>query len=297
MSPRRVLGLLSRVLTWVVLLVSGLYVLVYLWRWEWDRALIAGIFFLGALVVVSTLAVLDAVRRLSTRLDRVEQRERAAAARAARTVRRANDERAGRHFDWLREPPDRLGVFVPVLLGTGALLSGLAYLIERAAGAVASTTVDRRTAGLLAPDLPLGPEPVPPPDTSREGARRRTAVAAAATAVGTLGAIGVIVVVLMVFTQSRPDPEDVPRSTTIELQLRQRHSDRPIDEVATALWIGCRGRVSREVAMRSTTVDPPDRAVLVLDGPIGPLDRRRLVGCLQDAELDRWLATVRSVRP
>lgn len=296
MTPRRVLRLMSRTLAWVVLVVSGLYVLVYLWRWEWDRALIAGIFFLGSLVVVSTLAVLDAVRRLSVRLDRVEQRERAAAARAARTVRRANEERAARHFDWLREPPDRLGVFVPVLLGTGALLSGLAYLIERAAGAVATATVDRRTAELLVPDLPLGPGPVPPPGGDG-GRNRRASVAAAVTAVGVLGAIGVIVVVLMGFTQSRPDPGDVPRSTTIELQLRQRRSDRSIDEVATALWIGCRGRVAPEVAVRSATVDPPDRAVLVLDGPIGPLDRRRLVGCLQDAELDRWLATVRSVRP
>jgi hypothetical protein len=42
---RSVLHRLGRLLSAVVLLASGAYVFIYLVRWEWNRALIAGLFF------------------------------------------------------------------------------------------------------------------------------------------------------------------------------------------------------------------------------------------------------------
>ena len=45
----RVLG---RVLVVVVLVASGAYFLVYLYRWQWNRALVSGLFFVAAEIAV-----------------------------------------------------------------------------------------------------------------------------------------------------------------------------------------------------------------------------------------------------
>ena len=154
MSARQVLRFAAMVLTALVLLTAGLYVIVYLYRWEWNRAIIAGLFFLAALVTFSTVLILRRLRGLEERLNDIERTRR-----LARTVvAEENDERAARHFEWLRRPPDRLEVFIPVLLGAGVLLSFVAYFMERVAGMIAGPTVDRRTARLLELDLPLGTE-------------------------------------------------------------------------------------------------------------------------------------------
>ena len=53
---------------------------------------------------------------------------------------------AGRdHFAWLR-PNDRFGVFVPVLMGAGVVMSGLAWLVERLARMTAGPVLERRLA-------------------------------------------------------------------------------------------------------------------------------------------------------
>jgi hypothetical protein len=293
-SPVVVLRLLARVLAGVVLAAAGLYVVVYLWRWEWQRAIIAGVFFLSALVVVSTLVLLAAVRRLGSRLEEAEAERRRAEARAARALRRASTERAGRHFEWLREPPDRLGVFVPVLLGAGALLSGLAYLNERLAGAVASSTVDRTTVRLLAPDLPLGPTPPAPPPV-RSSERTGTAAALATVAAVAVAVTG-IVVVLMALTQNRADLPSGAGTTTLELSLVQRRPARPAMEVGTALAVACRSRLSGGTDLAALASGGTDRVTLVVDHPLGEFTRRRLVGCLEDATLDRVQATVVTLR-
>ncbi len=296
MTPVLVLRLLARVLAGAVLVVSGLYVVVYLWRWEWERAAIAGVFFLSALVVVSTLVVLGELRGLSQRVDRAEQQRREAEVRAARALRLANDRRAVRHFEWLQRPPDRLGVFVPVLLGAGALLSGLAYLIERLAGAVAVASVDRPTARMLAPDLPLDPLAVPGATTPRADGGR-----SAAAGLATLAAVGVIVagavLVMMTLTQDRADPVAGAGSTTVDLQVAQRRSTRSMEEVATALWIACRSRLPRNVSLVGVDPGAAGRVAVRLDRPTGQFARRRLVGCLEDATIDRVQATVVAVRP
>jgi hypothetical protein len=72
-------------------------------------------------------------------------------------------------FTWLRDTQSRTSVFIPVLLGAGVILSGLAWLVERIARATGSADVDLSHSDLLAPLLvpatPLvGPAGVPPDD-------------------------------------------------------------------------------------------------------------------------------------
>ena len=76
----------------VTLLTSGAYVFVYLYRWEWNRALVSGVIFLAAEV-----ALVSAV--LTARLNKVDRRLDALAM--------AETERVRRH---LREhtPPSRV---------------------------------------------------------------------------------------------------------------------------------------------------------------------------------------------
>ena len=52
-------------------------------------------------------------------------------------------------FQWLSRP-DQLNVFVPVLLGAGVLLTGLAWLVERLARATARPVAEDQLAGRLA---------------------------------------------------------------------------------------------------------------------------------------------------
>ena len=123
----------------VVLLASGLYFFVYLWRWEWNRALVAGLLFLAAEVGLSTGLVLQRLRRLG----------QAAPPEVVARIRE-NAPPPRDHFAWLR-PRDQMGVFVPVLMGVGAVASALAWAVERLARATAAPGLERGLAGRMAP--------------------------------------------------------------------------------------------------------------------------------------------------
>ena len=130
---------LASLLGVVVLLASGLYFFVYLWRWEWNRAMVAGLLFVAAEVGLATGLVL---RRIS-RLGRAAPPE--VVARIRETAPPPRD-----HFAWLR-PRDQMGVFVPVLMGVGAVASALAWVVERLARATAGPGLERGLAGRMAP--------------------------------------------------------------------------------------------------------------------------------------------------
>jgi hypothetical protein len=55
-------------------------------------------------------------------------------------------------FKWLS--PDRSNVFVPVLLGAGVIVSGIAWLVERIARATAGSSLERGLAVRLEPLAP-----------------------------------------------------------------------------------------------------------------------------------------------
>lgn len=272
-------------LTAVVLVVSGAYLLIYLYRWEWNRALISGVFLLTALVTLSTVIILRALHRVSDRIDQLERSQRRA---VARTLHEANARHASRHFRWLQEPPDRLGVFVPILLGAGALLSGLAYVIERAAGATVGRTVDARTSHLLVPDLPLGDGPAPVPTSTLPVAAstpvRHPVLRWAVPVVG-VGAVVGAVFILREATQARVEAHDLSATTTVVLDVDQKGPRQHRVDVAAALWVACRVRLPGQTGLTALTATGDDEVRMVVDRGMGPLQRRRFFGCLEDATL------------
>jgi hypothetical protein len=139
MTPRR----LTTLLLAATLFGAGAYLLVYLYRWEWNRALTAGIF-----VVIAEVALVAV--GLNSRLRRIEDRLTAPAGHQVLTRIRETRPEARHHFAWLQRP-DRTGVFVPVLMGAGMIMSGLAWVIERLARHTARPTLERGLAARLAP--------------------------------------------------------------------------------------------------------------------------------------------------
>lgn len=128
----------------VVLVASGVYIGVYLYRWEWNRALIAGMFFIIAEVGLGLALVLARLGRLEEKAGSPRHEE--LLGRIRETAPPAHD-----HFEWLRDGGDKMGVFVPVLMGAGVVASALAWLVEKLARATARPALERGLASRLAP--------------------------------------------------------------------------------------------------------------------------------------------------
>ena len=145
---------------------------------------------------------------LFRQLHRIEERHGCARTLARRldtlgTLRSTNDAAAGRHFRWLGRPPDRLGVFIPVLLGAGVCCrSRVPHRAHRRAvrrgnprpwnGADARTDLPSASGPLVAQIDPLTSRPV--------GHRTATATALVVTLLLSRAAVGVLGV------DRRPDP-------------------------------------------------------------------------------------------
>jgi hypothetical protein len=301
MSAWRIARLVTMALNVVVLVISGAYLILYLYRWEWNRAVVSGLFFVAALVTFSAAAILRSLARLSERLDAVERDRtrrdglvRATGATIADANAGAADER---RFAWLDRPPEGPAVFVPVLLGTGVLLSFVAWVLERLAGALAAGTLDRRTAALLDPDLPLGWGPVAPAPR-RAGAASGTrvgrgvgwALAAATATVLLAGAVDAI----RDATMSPSVELGTPGSTSLVLTVEQKGEPRSLVVLAESLWTTCRVRLPDDVRLTSIDVGATGDVTLRLNEAIGDLGRRRFFGCLEDFTLDLVRADVRS---
>lgn len=157
MSARRI-GLLVATAT---LVASGAYVFIYLYRWEWNRALTAGVFFLAAEVGLVAMYLTDRIRRLERHLDDRLDRVQPEADPAYSQVRARLAESSGPgrdHFAWMRSSVQRTNVFIPVLMGAGVILSGLAWVVERLARLTARPALESKLAARLMPiTLPAGP--------------------------------------------------------------------------------------------------------------------------------------------
>ena len=142
---------------------SGVYLFVYLYRWEWNRALMAGVFLLAAQMALSTTAILGRLRALETARPTAPAGSTGARpqvlARLRETAPPARD-----HFAWMKPSAERMGVFVPILMGAGFVLSGLAWVVERVARQTAGPALERGLAGRLSlftlPEDGLVPAPV-----------------------------------------------------------------------------------------------------------------------------------------
>jgi hypothetical protein len=140
----------------VTLLASAAYVFVYLQRWEWNRALIAGVFMLASELVLVAAVLAGRIRSVERKVTALS--ETGPHDRVLRRLREAPAEQRD-HFAWLRPTGTGNAVFVPVLMGAGLVLSALAWVVERLAKATAGPTLERSLAtqlvGLSVPEEPL----------------------------------------------------------------------------------------------------------------------------------------------
>jgi hypothetical protein len=147
------------VLGGVTLAASGAYTFVYLYRWEWNRALMSAAIFVAAEVAVMGSVLAERLKSINKRLDaQVDHEARAARSEAARAGDMSRRQRVDRiretapparvSFDWLARP-QHMNVFVPVLMGAGVLMSGLAWVVERLARATVRPMAERGLAAQL----------------------------------------------------------------------------------------------------------------------------------------------------
>lgn len=300
MTARRVAGLLVRLLGLVVLIASTTYLLVYLYRWEWNRALLTGLFVLAAELAVIGGSLSRRLRNVERLLELQEQRsreqrirERLAAAPTPKPV----------SFAWLRDASDGTPVFVPVLLGAGAVLSAVAYVVERIAIATADPALQRDVAARLTrltiPEggfLPRGGGSdvggVPPDPTSgRQPPARRvlvwTVIALVAALFATAGMI-----TLAHATQARGEPDRSDEQTSITIALETRVPSASTRETFDLLWSACRARVPRDVAIDRVQVRAEGLVRVTLDHGLGRTSARKLGGCIEDALLDLVTARI-----
>ncbi|MGN9818396.1 hypothetical protein ACTMUQ_24005 [Streptomyces sp. SD11] len=276
---------------------AGTYVVVYLYRWQWQRAILCGVLLLVVEVLLLGIVLLG-------RLARIEERMRDADRRQEDVLARLREKEApagtgGDRFRWLDdEPASPTYVFVPVLMVTGVLLSGLAWLVQRIAAATARPTAERRLAGrlsvLAAPDPDGGTDldDLPPPGAPRDRARTLRVLAAGVVGSALLAAL---VVGLADLTQTREEEASDSEATSLLLRVDMRGTDMTAERQSLAarqLWERCRDSTSVPLNRASLGELGDGLFAGVVRPALGDHDRMRLRGCLEDTGLDRTRLTV-----
>ncbi|MES5822856.1 hypothetical protein [Streptomyces sp. RG80] len=279
---------------------AGTYLVVYLYRWQWQRAMLCGVLLLVVEVMLLGIVMLGRLSRIEERLSASDQRQQEQAARqedALARLRQPAVEREETRFRWLEDPADRAYVFVPVLMVTGVLLSGLAWVVQRVASATARPA-ERRLAGRLA--VLTAPDPAAPddledlPSPAAAPPRART-VRVAAVGVAGVALLGGLVVGLADLTQTRDEGANDSAATSVVVKVEMRGPDTTEQRrslAAEQVWERCRDSTS--VPLRHATLG--DLGDGLYAGVVRPAltdhDRMRLRGCLEDATLERAHLTV-----
>jgi hypothetical protein len=140
----------------VVFAFTGIYTIVYVYRWEWNRALFVAMLFVALEVAGGLALVLRRLKGLEAKIDALPDRR----AQVAAHLRATAPER--KHFAWLERSMGQTNIFITVLLGAGVLLSGLTWIVDRVATRTALPTLERSLAhrfdAVALPDGPLVPE-------------------------------------------------------------------------------------------------------------------------------------------
>lgn len=190
-----------------------------------------------------------------------------------------------RPFAWLSEHTYDLNVFVPVLLGAGAMLSALAWVVERVAAATAMRTQSRSSAAIAGTPGVTGTPRFAGIAPRRARVRMRHALALLAA--GALTVVGIDA--LGDLTQTRPDTVVAGSVGVIVFEVSTRT---PGGEAAAAqrLWTAC---ADAETHRTGTLTAAGGRRFRVETSPApGTYAFRRLRGCLEDATLDRIRARI-----
>ena len=272
------------------LVATGVYLFVYLVRWEWHRALVAGVLFVAAELALAAAAILDRLRSIEARLSAGAPAAAADAEALARLREAAPEPRT--NFDWLSRQGTEMSVFVPLLLGAGVVLSGVAWVVERVARATAKPALERGLASRLVPlSLPAGtlagaPAPVAPP---RRSPVLHVAAALAAAAVATVG-----IDAMADATQTRPDPVVRGTTSSVVVSVNPGSARGPITSTQ-ALWGACTTQLGGGFEVKGMTALGAGDVQVLVSPQIGKYAERRLRGCIADAGTDRIRASVRSV--
>ena len=282
-----------------MLLSSGAYLMIYLYRWEWNRAIISGIFFLGAEIALASSMILVRLRRLDERLNQAAEPPQQPQPQPEASDGQATEEKP---FAWLDPSGGGFGVFVPVLMGAGFILSAVAFVIEKLAGAMSPSDPVRRSPGSTE-----GPQPVParglvpspgtiPIAPAPLTVRRRHKIVPTLVGAVIVGLLGWAAIdVLADATQTRPDAKRAG-TTVVDLRIDTKAGGPTVVEAADALWAACRAVLPAGITRVSLSPTGPDRQRLVLNGMVGQNARRRFVGCLEDATIDLSQARVTEFR-
>ncbi|AVH61050.1 hypothetical protein C4B68_08175 [Streptomyces dengpaensis] len=280
---------------------AGFYTVLYLTRWEWQRALISAVLLVIVEILLATVLLLARFSRLDHRLNEAEARTKEVRGRLEQT--RQTRTPTGNRFAWLpsADPGEASGVqrtfvFVPVLMVAGAVLSGLAMVIQKVAGATVRAGAERRLAGrltaLTAPPVddvvPLEDQPAVAP--SRPGRRALTVTAVLAS----LPLALLLWSALADATQTRPERTPDASSTTVVFTVATygEQSSEVVRLAANDLWETCR----RSTAARNDKAGLQRMDEDLFAGVVSPAlpshDLMRLRGCLEDANTHRTTAVV-----
>lgn len=271
---------------------TAVYTIVYLYRWEWHRALVAAVFLVVAEVALATIAVLRRLSALDQRLDTLAAASPPAGTMDVLSRVRESAPPPRPAFAWLN--PQGTNVFLPILLGAGVLASAAAWAVETLARATARPVLERRLAlrlGALA--LPAGGLLRPAPATVATAHRQphRVLRGAGLVAVVMCGlAFGIAE--LADATQTRPHRARAGVRTVLELELHGDLATAIPDRVVTSLWQSCVGTMRRDLPDPVVTDLDGSRFRLELPADLGVSTTRRIHGCLEDAALDQVQAGV-----
>ncbi|MBQ0849837.1 hypothetical protein J8N05_16670 [Streptomyces sp. BH-SS-21] len=276
---------------------AGTYVVVYLYRWQWQRAILCGVLLLVVEVLLLGIVLLGRLARIEERMRDADRRQEDVLARLRE--KEAPTAPSGDRFRWLDdEPTSPTYVFVPVLMVTGVLLSGLAWLVQRIASATARPMAERRLAGrlsvLAAPDPDGGTDldDLPRPGARRDRGRTLRVLAAGVVASALLAAL---VVGLADLTQTREEEAADSEATSLLLRVDMRGTDMTAERQSLAarqLWESCRDSTSAPLSRASLGELGDGLFAGVVRPALSNHDRMRLRGCLEDTGLDRTHLTV-----
>jgi len=270
---------------------SAAYLFIYLYRWEWNRALMAGVFLIAAEIAFATAAIFDRIKALE---KTVASSERKAAELDTLTVIRDNAPPPRDRFAWL-EDTDGLGVFIPFLMGAGLVASAVAWAIERVAAVTARPAFERGLAGRLAPiSLPLAPPLQPQVSTlGRNGKatmRRQVIALSLAILIGTAG-----IDILGDATQTRPDHLTPGTQSNITIDVMLQGSGRSHEAAVGSLWAVCSGVVPNDLAAGGIAQLRGSSYRISVEPALGKHAERRLRGCMEDTTIDNMQARVVSI--
>lgn len=278
---------------------AGTYLVVYLYRWQWQRAILCGILLLVVEVMLLGIVLLARLTRIEERVKESAAGQRELTARqddVLARLRQVSVEREGARFRWLEDTGDRTYVFVPVLMVTGVLLSGLAWVVQRIAAAT-GRPAERRLAGRLAVLAAPGPGAVGELEDRPVLGRRSKSRVVRMSVVGVVGAalLAALVVGLADLTQTREQSASGSEATSVLVQVDVRGSDMTAERQALAaqqVWERCRDSTS--VPLNHATLGSLGDGMFagVVRPALAEHDRMRLRGCLEDAALDRAHLTV-----